>query len=97
MKAARLLSGNCVAASRSTSATGRIVRRLFKQSLSPKLDQINFASKRRKVSPSKAPDAAGPASYLNDVRIYPDGKYVYMTVSGLLGGWVVTDLMSGKA
>jgi sugar lactone lactonase YvrE len=44
-----------------------------------------------------APDVAGPASYLNDVRIAPDRRFAYMTDSGTPGGLVVLDLGSGKA
>jgi len=43
------------------------------------------------------PDAvAGPASYLNDIRISPDGKFGYMTDSGVPGGLVVLEVQSGN-
>lgn len=63
----------------------------------PKLVQIDLKTNEiKRVYPY--PEAvAGPASYLNDVRISPDGKFAYMTDSGSPGGLVVTDLSSGKA
>ncbi|MET0968738.1 MAG: L-dopachrome tautomerase-related protein [Tardiphaga sp.] len=63
----------------------------------PKLVQIDLATNAvKRVYPFGA-DIAGPASYLNDVRLSPDGKFAYMTDSGLPGGIVVADLQSGKA
>jgi hypothetical protein len=43
------------------------------------------------------PARAGPASYLNDVLIGPDGAFAYFTDSGSPGGLVALDLGSGKA
>jgi sugar lactone lactonase YvrE len=63
----------------------------------PKLVQIDLATNAVKRVFPFAADIAGPASYLNDVRISPDGKFAYMTDSGLPGGIVVADLQSGKA
>lgn len=63
----------------------------------PKLVQIDLATNSVKRIYAMAPDVAGPASYLNDVRISPDGKFAYMTDSGSPGGIVVADLQSGKA
>lgn len=63
----------------------------------PKLVQIDLTTNDVKRIYAMAPDVAGPASYLNDVRISPDGKFAYMTDSGQPGGLVVTDLVSGKA
>lgn len=37
------------------------------------------------------------ASYLNDVRIAPDGKTAYLTDSGAEGALIVVDIESGKA
>lgn len=37
------------------------------------------------------------ASYLNDVRISPDGKTAYLTDSGAEGALIVVDLDSGSA
>ncbi len=36
-------------------------------------------------------------SYLNDVRIGPDGKHAYLTDSGIKGALIVVDLGNGKA
>jgi sugar lactone lactonase YvrE len=44
-----------------------------------------------------ARDVAGPASYLNDIRIAPDGRFAYLTDSGSPGGLVVLDIESGQA
>jgi sugar lactone lactonase YvrE len=63
----------------------------------PKLVQIDLASNGVKRIYAMPPEVAGPASYLNDVRISPDGRFAYMTDSGLPGGIVVADLESGKA
>jgi sugar lactone lactonase YvrE len=63
----------------------------------PKLVQIDLATNSVKRIYAMALDVAGPASYLNDVRISPDDKFAYMTDSGSPGGIVVADLQSGKA
>lgn len=42
-------------------------------------------------------DAAPQGSYLNDVRVSPDGHWAYLTDSGATGALVVVDLRSGKA
>jgi len=63
----------------------------------PKLVQIDLATNGVKRIYPMGPDVAGPASYLNDVRISPDGKFAYMTDSGVPGGIVVADLDSGRA
>ncbi|MDM9644814.1 L-dopachrome tautomerase-related protein [Rhizobium sp. S163] len=63
----------------------------------PKLVQIDLKSNKiARVYPF-TPDVAGPASYLNDFRIAPDGTFAYFTDSGSPGGLVVLDLKSGKA
>ncbi len=41
--------------------------------------------------------AAPQGSYLNDVRLSPDGKYAYMTDSGAQGSLVVLDTATGQA
>lgn len=38
-----------------------------------------------------------PGSYLNDIRFSPDGRWGYMTDSGIRGSLVVIDLQSGQA
>lgn len=40
--------------------------------------------------------AAPQGSYLNDVRISPDGKTAYITDSGVKGAIIVVDLISGR-
>ncbi|NHT77092.1 gluconolactonase [Rhizobiaceae bacterium CRRU44] len=63
----------------------------------PKLVQIDLKTNSvKKVYPFAA-DVAGPASYMNDVRLSPDGKFAYLTDSGVPGGLVVVDLNAGKA
>lgn len=63
----------------------------------PKLVQIDLkANTVKRVFPFK-PEIAGPASYLNDVRIAPDGAFAYFTDSGSPGGLIVLDLNSGDA
>jgi sugar lactone lactonase YvrE len=63
----------------------------------PKLVQIDLKSNAVKRTYAVPQDVAGPASYLNDVRIAPDGRFAYMTDSGTPGGLVVVDLGSGKS
>ena len=41
--------------------------------------------------------AAPQGSYLNDVRLSPDGRYAYMTDSGAQGSLVVLDTTTGQA
>ncbi len=40
---------------------------------------------------------APQGSYMNDVRVSPDGKYAYLTDSGQRGALIVLDVASGKA
>ena len=40
---------------------------------------------------------APEGSYLNDVRFSPDGRWGYITDSGVQGAIVVVDLRSGRA
>ena len=63
----------------------------------PKLVQIDLKTNSVKQVYPFASEVAGPASYLNDVRIAPDGAFAYFTDSGSPGGLVVLDLNSGKA
>lgn len=63
----------------------------------PKLVQIDLKTNAVKRIYPFEPNVAGPASYLNDVRIAPDGAFAYFTDSGSPGGLVVLDLDSGKA
>ncbi len=63
----------------------------------PKLVQFDLKSNELKRIYAISKDIAGPASYLNDVRISPRGDHAYLTDSGSPGGLVVVDLESGKA
>jgi sugar lactone lactonase YvrE len=63
----------------------------------PKVVEIDLKSNNvKRVFPMSA-DIAGPASYLNDIRIAPDGRFAYLTDSGSPGGLVVLDIQSGQA
>ncbi|WP_244422178.1 SMP-30/gluconolactonase/LRE family protein [Bradyrhizobium sp. ORS 285] len=63
----------------------------------PKIVEIDLKSNSVKRIFPIAPDIAGPASYLNDIRIAPDGRFAYLTDSGSPGGLVVLNTESGKA
>jgi len=63
----------------------------------PKLVQIDLKTNAVKRIYPFGSEVAGPASYLNDVRIDPGGAFAYFTDSGLPGGLVVLDLNAGKA
>lgn len=63
----------------------------------PKLVQIDLKSNAVKKIYPIGPEVAGPASYLNDMRISPDGRFGYLTDSGSPGALVVADLQSGNA
>lgn len=61
-----------------------------------KLVQIDLASNAVTRSIVFDEDAAPQGSYLNDVRFSNDGKYAYITDSGVVGALLVIDLASGK-
>jgi sugar lactone lactonase YvrE len=63
----------------------------------PKVVEIDLRSNNVKRIFPVGPDVAGPASYLNDIRVAPDGRFAYLTDSGSPGGLVVLDLQSGQA
>ncbi|SAK97660.1 Major royal jelly protein [Caballeronia pedi] len=63
----------------------------------PKLVQIDLASNRVAHVYSFDETIAPQGSYLNDVRISPDGRFVYVTDSGVRGAIVVVDTTSGSA
>jgi sugar lactone lactonase YvrE len=63
----------------------------------PKLVQIDLATNKVKQTIAFGEDAAPQGSYLNDVRFSPDGKFAYITDSGVQGAIVVVELKSGKA
>jgi sugar lactone lactonase YvrE len=60
----------------------------------PKLVQIDLASNEVKRVIAFDETVAPMASYLNDVRFSPDGKWAYITDSGM-GAIVVVDLVAG--
>ena len=63
----------------------------------PKVVQIDLQSNKvKRIFPMTA-EVAGPASYLNDIRIAPDGEFAYLTDSGSPGGLVVLEIESGQA
>jgi sugar lactone lactonase YvrE len=63
----------------------------------PKVVEIDLKSNTvKRIFPMGA-DVAGPASYLNDIRIAPDGRFAYLTDSGSPGGLVVLNTQSGQA
>jgi sugar lactone lactonase YvrE len=63
----------------------------------PKVVEIDLKSNSVKQIFPMSADVAGPASYLNDIRIAPDGRFAYLTDSGSPGGLVVLDIGSGQA
>lgn len=63
----------------------------------PKVVQIDLGTNSVKRVFPFGPEVAGPASYLNDMRVAPDGKFAYLTDSGVPGGLVVLDIESGAA
>lgn len=63
----------------------------------PKIVEVDLKSNNVKRIFPIGPDVAGPASYLNDIRIAPDGKFAYLTDSGSPGGLVVLNIESGQA
>ncbi|WP_207477920.1 L-dopachrome tautomerase-related protein [Arenibaculum pallidiluteum] len=63
----------------------------------PKLVRIDLATDRVTQVISFDETAAPQGSYLNDVRIAPDGRHAYITDSGARGALVVVDLDGGRA
>lgn len=63
----------------------------------PKLVRIDLASDRVARTIAFGEDVAPQGSYLNDVRISPDGRHAYITESGARGAIVVVDLEDGSA
>jgi len=61
-----------------------------------KLVQIDLASNKVKQTIAFDEDVAPQGSYLNDVRFSNDGKYAYITDSGVVGALLVVDLAAGK-
>src|SRR3954469_2824619 len=63
----------------------------------PKVVEIDLKSNAVKRTFPIGPEVAGPASYLNDIPIAPDGRFAYLTDSGAPGGVVVLEIASGQA
>jgi sugar lactone lactonase YvrE len=63
----------------------------------PKLVRIDLKDDKVKQVIAFGEDVAPQGSYLNDVRFSKDGKYAFITDSGVKGALVVVDLGSGKA
>ena len=63
----------------------------------PKLVKIDLAADRVVQSFAFGEDLAPMGSYLNDIRISPDGRYAYITDSGPKSAIVVVDLKEGSA
>jgi len=61
-----------------------------------KLVQIDLAADRVVRTIAFDEDAAPQGSYLNDVRFSNDGKYAYITDSGVVGAVLVVDLENDK-
>lgn len=62
----------------------------------PKLVQIDLASNKPTRTILFDREAIPQGSYLNDVRFSPDGKWAYITDSGVVGALIVVDLGSGR-
>ncbi|WP_323143551.1 L-dopachrome tautomerase-related protein [Massilia phyllosphaerae] len=62
-----------------------------------KLVKIDLATDKAVQTIAFDEDVAPQGSYLNDVRFSNDGKYAYITDSGVVGALVVVDLADGKS
>jgi sugar lactone lactonase YvrE len=62
----------------------------------PKLVRIDLATDRVTEVLHFDERAAPQGSYLNDVRLSPDGRFAYITDSGVRGALVVVDLATGS-
>ena len=62
-----------------------------------KLVKIDLATDKVVQTIAFGEDVAPQGSYLNDVRFSNDGKYAYITDSGVVGALVVVDLAAGKS
>jgi len=63
----------------------------------PKLVRIDLASNKVAQVIRFGEDVALQGSYLNDVRLHPDGDTAFVTDSGARGSIVVVDLQKGRA
>ncbi len=62
----------------------------------PKLLKVDLKTNQIVQAIHFGTDAAPQGSYLNDVRVSPDGRWAYLTDSGATGALVVVDLRAGK-
>jgi len=62
-----------------------------------KLVRIDLSSDKVAQTIAFDEDTAPQGSYLNDVRFSPDGKYAYITDSGVVGALLVVDIAAGKS
>jgi len=62
-----------------------------------KLVRIDLASNKVAQTIHFGETVAPQGSYLNDVRLSPDGHHAYLTDSGAKGALIVVDLQSGRA
>jgi sugar lactone lactonase YvrE len=62
----------------------------------PKLVKIDLATDKVTQTIAFDEDAAPQGSYLNDVRFSKDGKYAFITDSGVTGALLVVDIAAGK-
>lgn len=63
----------------------------------PKLARIDLATDKVARVYHFSEDVAPQGSYLNDVRLSPDGRFAFMTDSGQRGAIIVVDLATGAA
>ena len=63
----------------------------------PKLVRIDLATNKVAQVIHFGEDVALQGSYLNDVRLHPDGRTAFITDSGARGAIIVVDLESGQA
>ena len=63
----------------------------------PKLVEIDLKTDKVARTFAFGGDVAPQGSYLNDVRLSPDGRHAYMTDSGAQGALVVLDTTTGQA
>jgi sugar lactone lactonase YvrE len=63
----------------------------------PKLVRIDLKSNRVERTYLFDEHVAPPGSYLNDVRFSPDGKWAYISDSGVKGALVILDVETGRA
>ncbi len=63
----------------------------------PKLVEIDLASNAVRRTIAFGRDVIPQGSYLNDIRFSPDGRWAYITDSGVIGALIVVDLQANTA